>query len=630
MSMSSAGTYYTYDSSGNVETTWTVTNGTLVNGGLGNSNIVITDASGNTIASLSGVSDNLLAENILTGQNASIGSLITVLGGQWVSVPGSSGTINFVLGLLSTPVFTIGGTTDINFVLNAATVSTVNIYGGTATFSGGILAGALAGSQINIGYGGTYNGSTQLISLLQGTTVNFTTGGGTLLLNGNNTFVNLSSMTITGYDPQYDTIEIQNTVATISGYTIANSGSSKVITLFGSDGTQIATYTVTPAAGANLPAGTYNNLASPTDLTTNPLKISYHDGNTYVGACFLAGSMIQTPEGDRAVEDIRIDDDISVFDWRNNAQVTRTAAWVGSRKVVVRPDRSDDETGYPVRILKDAISDGLPYKDMLITAEHCLFFEKSFIPARMLVNGTSIFYDKTISSYTYYHIETNPHSVIRADGMLTESYLDTGNRRAFQQMGKIATLHGAARNWEEDAGAPLDVTQAFVEPLFRQIEARAEKAGLASHVTAPILTDEADLHLTTDKGQIIRPVREANGYIMFMIPTGVQAVRIVSRASRPSDVIGPFVDDRRAFGVEIGEINLFEDSHLRAITDHLTDSALPGWNDVEGQRRWTSGRALLPLGTRAPNSVAMLALQVRTGGPYIVADERMPILAQSV
>ncbi|MFT8645133.1 Hint domain-containing protein [Gluconacetobacter sp.] len=627
--MSSAGTYYTYDAQGHIETTWTITDGTLFNGGIGNSNITITDSNGNTIKTLTGVPDGLLS-HIQTGTDATNGSLLSIIGGQWVSVPGSSGTIDIVLSALSAPVFTIGGTTDIDFVVNAATAITMNIYGGTATFSGGLIAGALSGSTINIGYGGTYNGNTQLISLLQGTTINFTTGGGTLVLNGGGVFLNLSGTSITGYDPQYDTIEIKNTVATVSGYTIATSGTNKTITLFGSDGTQIATYTVTPAANANLPVGTYNNLATE-DVNTNPLQITYKDHNTYIGACFLAGSMIRTPDGDCAVEDIRIGDEISVYDWRNNIEATRDVVWVGSRKVVVRPDYPDDEAGYPVRILKDAVADGVPYKDMLITAEHCLFFANSFIPARMLVNGTSIFYDKSITSYTYYHIETDPHAVIRADGMLTESYLDTGNRRAFQQDGKVATLRGVVRTWEEDAGAPLNVARAFAEPLFRQLASRAEAAHLESQAPAPVLTDEPDLHLTTDKGQILRKIREADGCTLFMVPTGVRTVRLVSRASRPSDTIGPFVDDRRPFGIEVGEIRLFEGNHARTITDHLTDGDLPGWHAVEGEySRWTSGNASLPLGERHPNSIAMLAITVRSAGPYIASDETTRALTSSL
>ncbi|GCD58910.1 hypothetical protein NBRC3280_1409 [Acetobacter pasteurianus NBRC 3280] len=37
-----------------------------------------------------------------------------------------------------------------------------------------------------------------------------------------------------------------------------------------------------------------------------------------------------------------------------------TVTWTGKAHVVVRPHLQDDEAGYPVRILKDAISEGVP------------------------------------------------------------------------------------------------------------------------------------------------------------------------------------------------------------------------------------------------------------------------------
>ncbi|WP_042062677.1 Hint domain-containing protein, partial [Acidomonas methanolica] len=304
--------------------------------------------------------------------------------------------------------------------------------------------------------------------------------------------------------------------------------------------------------------------------------------------CFLAGSMIRTPGGDVTVEDIRIGDEVTAFDWRDNAEITRKVVWVGNRKTTVRPALPDDEAGYPVRILKDAIADGVPFKDMLITAEHCLFFENRFVPVRMLVNGHSIFYDKSFSSYEYYHIETDTHSVIWADGMLTESYLDTGNRSSFAQHGKLALIGApSSRSWAEDAGAPLDVARDFVEPLFREIAARA---GAAENEARPELTDDADLRLVTAAGVVIRKTRETNGHVMFMIPNGVESVRLVSRASRPSDVVGPFVDDRRSFGVAVGEITLFESSRTTPVRAHLTEEELAGWQALEWEdTRWTSG-----------------------------------------
>ena len=343
------------------------------------------------------------------------------------------------------------------------------------------------------------------------------------------------------------------------------------------------------------------------------------DGKNSTLVCFLSGSLISTPYGTKAVEDLNINDEIIAY--VDGVATSRSVTWAGQARCNVRAHLPDDEAGYPVRILKDAISDGVPFKDMLITAEHCLFFDGKFVPARMLVNGRSIFFDKSITSYDYYHIETESHSVIMADGMLTESYLDTGNRNTFSQKGNVVSI-GSSRNlsWN-DAAAPLTVSRETIELLFRKIERRADKAGFALQAEARPLTNESNLHLTTDTGAVIRPARENNGRVMFMIPSGVESVRIVSNASRPCDVIGPFIDDRRSLGILVGTVTLFESNRTRTLTDHLHDAQLSGWNNVEeGTMRWTSGNALLSLGKRAPGALAVMAIEVRAAGPYVLDE----------
>ncbi|KXV79761.1 hypothetical protein AD936_00740, partial [Gluconobacter japonicus] len=187
-----------------------------------------------------------------------------------------------------------------------------------------------------------------------------------------------------------------------------------------------------------------------------------------------------------------------------------------------------------------------------------LFFDGKFVPARMLVNGRSIFYDTSITSYDYYHIETADHSVIMADGMLTESYLDTGNRRAFRQNNTVVSIPLSRNLSWDDAAAPLTVSREAVEPIYRQIEVRAKEQNCPVHSEAPSLTYDSDLHLVTDTGATIRAARTNNDQVIFMIPVGVGSVRIASRASRPYDALGPFVDDRRTLGVLVGDIRMFE------------------------------------------------------------------------
>lgn len=119
------------------------------------------------------------------------------------------------------------------------------------------------------------------------------------------------------------------------------------------------------------------------------------------------------------------------------------------------------------------------------------------------MRNKAIFYDKSISSYDYYHVETEQHSVIIADGMLTESYLETGNRSFFRQEGKVATLRGAVKSWEDDAGAPLGVDRSFVEPLFLALEWRENSViGCQTSGQATELANEPDMHLVTDAGSI--------------------------------------------------------------------------------------------------------------------------------
>ncbi|WP_237913336.1 Hint domain-containing protein [Acetobacter senegalensis] len=341
--------------------------------------------------------------------------------------------------------------------------------------------------------------------------------------------------------------------------------------------------------------------------------------------CYLAGSMVRTLNGDIAVENIQIGEKIVAFDWKNNRDIIRPVVWVGKGHVKVNPALPDDEAGWPVRVLKNAIADGVPCKDMLITSEHCLFFQDKFVPVRMLVNGVSVFYDKSFPVYDYYHVETEPHSVITVDGMLTESYLDTGNRSSFRQNGKIAILRGKTHSWEQDSAAPLDVERSFVEPLFQRIKARESITSACCVQKERIMeSDESDLHLVTEKGACIRPIRREGQYYRFMLPPGIKAVRLVSRTNRPCDVIGPFVDDRRPMGVAVAEVHLLVLKHAYKITAHLQATKPEGWYADMGEQgvAWTNGDAMLPLGDYlTERKMGLLSIRLHAAGPYQIRPQ---------
>ncbi|WP_339077652.1 Hint domain-containing protein [Acetobacter sp. AC2005] len=375
------------------------------------------------------------------------------------------------------------------------------------------------------------------------------------------------------------------------------------------------------------------NAANPDDVLVesltfvqneSPEKIGY-DGDTATINCFLAGSLIETPEGLRKIEDMQVGDAVCIY--ADGKKKVSHVTWAGHAPVQVNTALKQDEAGYPIRIIANALADNVPSTDLLITPEHCLFFDGKFVPARMLVNGGSIFYDTSITSYEYYHIETAQHSIIKANGVLTESYLDTGNRAAFQQSGTVVTIgrSAPAKSWEHDAAAPLCVDRAFVEPLFHVLNYRKNSvAGCHATPAAVETTTNPDLHLVTQSGAIVHPMRCTTHHYSFMLPPNTQSVRIVSRASRPADVIGPFVDDRRYMGVAIADIQLLSADDKHAITVHLQAEKPAGWYATEPAGCvWTNGDALLPLdGYLTHGNMGMLSMTVQAGGPYIVENHK--------
>lgn len=549
---------------------------------------------------------------------------VASLGGAGVTFTGDiTDTLSFAPSLLSVanPYFVTAKdganvTVDVSStVLGALTGSSFTANGGTINITGDNAISALSGNSYKIENGGTINLgtlSTSEISALGGSTITFGDGGGTLVITPASDVTLLTFSNIHGFGNTGSTIEIP--------------GSGKV-TNATYDSTSKTTSITTDTGITVKVSGDYT-------ISNNSLYQQESGGNLYISAsptnslgtsavlvCFLSGSMIRTSKGDVAVEDIQIGDQVVTFDWRNNQDVIRPVIWTGKGHCKVRFDLPDDEAGWPVRVIKNAISDGVPYKDMLITAEHCLFFRDRFVPVRMLVNGVSIFYDKSITSYDYYHVETEQHSVITADGMLTESYLDTGNRSSFRQEGKIATLRGAVKNWADDAGAPLGVERSFVEPLFRALEWRENSVvGTKISTTKIETTTDPDLHLITQTGAVIRPMRKTAHHYSFMLPPNTESVRIVSRSSRPSDVIGPFVDDRRYMGVAVADVQLQCAKQQFDITSHLQDEKPSGWHDTDWTDcAWTNGNAELPLGDHLTHGkMGILSMNIRAAGPYLL------------
>ncbi len=339
--------------------------------------------------------------------------------------------------------------------------------------------------------------------------------------------------------------------------------------------------------------------------------------------CYTAGTHLLTTTGERAVEDLREGDEVLTLS--GDSLTPAPVTWVGSLRVnLARHPRP--EAAAPIRIRRGAFADNVPHRDLLLSPEHCVFVDGRLVAAKCLVNGATIVQDLDRPTVAYFHIETAPHSIVLAEGLPAETYLDTGNRAFFDNAGPAALLHpefhvnAGLRCWETDACAPLATDPAELEPIWRRLADRAAALGL--HRETPATTTDAAPRLLLG-GREISPIEATASRAVFVLPAGATAATLVSRIGSPADH-APYLNDHRRLGLAVARIVLRTGAEARDIPlDHPALSL--GWHPVERNGtdtwRWTDGRAQLPLGALSGPAVLELHL---TGSMTYRPDDVTP------
>ncbi len=187
--------------------------------------------------------------------------------------------------------------------------------------------------------------------------------------------------------------------------------------------------------------------------------------------CFAAGTMIATPAGERSVEALQIGEMVTAADGR-----AVPVTFVGRQSVhkIFTPA----EKFVPVRVRAGALGGGLPHSDLVLTADHALILDGLAVNAGALVNGTSIAWEPISAlpdCVTYYHVETEAHDVILANGAAAETYVDYVQRRAFANYAEYVALYGEAERTIPEMDMPRVSAARLLPP-----ELRARLAGAAA------------------------------------------------------------------------------------------------------------------------------------------------------
>lgn len=142
--------------------------------------------------------------------------------------------------------------------------------------------------------------------------------------------------------------------------------------------------------------------------------------------CFTAGTLIETRDGPRPVEDIRAGDLVRTLD-----QGLQMVRWAGGRRLgpadlVLAPKMR------PVRIRAGALGCGLPVRDLVVSPQHRVLVqsrlaERVFGARQVLVAAVKLLdlpgIDRvdSFAEVSYHHILFDDHQVVIANGAPSES-----------------------------------------------------------------------------------------------------------------------------------------------------------------------------------------------------------------
>ncbi|WP_158923365.1 Hint domain-containing protein [Acidisphaera sp. S103] len=315
--------------------------------------------------------------------------------------------------------------------------------------------------------------------------------------------------------------------------------------------------------------------------------------------CFLAGTLIDTPDGPVAVERLAAGDRV-----RMASGAVRPVMWVGHGRVLATRGRRSAAT--PVIVRKGALGPNVPSRGLRVTKGHALWFDGVLIPVEFLVNHRSILWDDRAQEVSVFHVELETHDVLVANGAAAESYRDDGNRWLF---------HNANSGWDQPAKtpcAPVLTGGPVVDAVWRRL---LDACGPRPSVP---LTEDPDLHLLVDGARVEASHRTGDTHV-FAVDATASTVRLVSRAAVPQEL--GVARDPRCLGVTVRQVVVRQGTRFRVARGD--DARLEaGWHPLEAGSglRWTDGNAALP-GALFADFSGPCELVVHIGGTTRYVDD---------
>ncbi|SLN32450.1 hypothetical protein PEL8287_01537 [Roseovarius litorisediminis] len=186
-----------------------------------------------------------------------------------------------------------------------------------------------------------------------------------------------------------------------------------------------------------LPSTTFSSGIGPfvaADANAEYNKITFTANNGFMTvasvsgtpSCFMPGTMITTEHGETPVEDLQAGDLVRTADGR-----LTPVTWLGQQMIDTRLTHPAKVN--PVCIRAGTLAENVPLRDLYLSGDHAIAINGTLYNAGALVNGTTIYRvrDMPRDGFSYYHVETEAHELLLAEGVAAETFIDYAGRDSF-------------------------------------------------------------------------------------------------------------------------------------------------------------------------------------------------------
>lgn len=187
--------------------------------------------------------------------------------------------------------------------------------------------------------------------------------------------------------------------------------------------------------------------------------------------CFIAGTSILTAELESVpVESLRVGQELLV-----SSGESRKIKFIFKQRIRDTKLYFDQSAVMPVRILQGALGADSPSSDLLVSPSHALLIDGNLVEAHALINGSSIYQETSWDGeLEYYHIELEDHSVIYANNVPAETFIDNVSRATFDNYDEYLALYSEAEDMQELEYPRAKSSRQLPKALKQKLVDRAE------------------------------------------------------------------------------------------------------------------------------------------------------------